>query len=407
MSLPMRTPRGFTLLELTVTLAVSSFALALVLMTFQSQQRAFEAIEVGRAGQEIARDATLTLERTLRRAGFGIDPRVAFDMRTFKCASVPCRDKTDGSDELVFVARTARYRIDPTGGTCTDANGCPQGQAWRASSVTATSLVLKGRAGDRFRRGQLLQLLCPGSTINTMATVSVTTGALAADGLIAVNLTTAVAGDPYQSNVFTDACYSSGAVTVFAVDRFRYYVDASYGVPYLMLDTGVDQSANNVIGAEDLIPIARGVEDLQVAYVLNDSPNFTAPDNGTDWVVGNTSGTVEEPDPTIANPPDYQTIDEDARRYTRHPANIRAVRVSLGVRSLRPDPGPPSGWAGDTFGPVDTTGAATARENRNAYTEYAPDADSARTGVQPRLRRYQARTTVSVRNLGSRALFLF
>jgi hypothetical protein len=95
---------------------------------------------------------------------------------------------------------------------------------------------------------------------------------------------------------------------------------------------------------------------------------------------------VEEPDPT-ASAPGYTTASTGAPRFTTHPANVRAVRVSLVSRSPHADPGPGPGWQGDVL-PL--------FENR-----------SANAGASGRVRRVATRTTVQVRNLGSRALFLF
>src|SRR5262249_11969881 len=75
----------------------------------------------------------------------------------------------------------------------------------------------------------------------------------------------------------------------------------------------------------------------QIAYELRPSTTgIAAPDNGSDWIVGNTPGTLEEPDPTAVAPV-QTTAEADPARFTLHPANIRAVRIQLTVRSLRQD----------------------------------------------------------------------
>lgn len=382
---PLKRARGFTLAELAVVMAVTVVAMALVLGTFQAQQRSFEAVEVGRAAQAAARDATLELERTLRLAGFGIDPRFAFDFAHYACDAPPCRDAVDAPDELVFMARDPGYRLDPP--------NAPTGNAWGVMAVSSGAVVLNGRAGTFFREGQVLQLLCDGAADAVMVTVAATTAPLEADGVIIVSIDSEVAGDPYNGSPTTLACLSAGSAVAFKVNRYRYYVDNTLPVPWLMLDQGLFDAD----GEPERLPIAPGVEDLQVAYLFGRSPNFTPPDSDESGLAGDEPGVQEEPDPAL-NPPLYQTINEDPLRFTLHPANIRAVRVSVVVRSLRPDPGPGPGWAGDDFPLL---------ENRNSFTEYAADTRPDLTGVQHRLRRQAATTIVHTRNLASKALFLF
>lgn len=381
----LRRARGFSLAELTVVLAITGIAMAIVLGTFQAQQRSFEAIEVGRAAQDASRDATLEIERTLRLAGFGIDPRFAFDFAHYACPDVPCRDAIDAPDELVFMARDPGYRLDPP--------NPPAGNAWALTAVASNVVILSARAGDVFREGQVLQLMCDGASDGVMVTVAATTAALTAPSLVNVTIDAAVADDPYNGDPATLSCLSAGNALAFKVNRYRYFVDASLPVPWLMLDQGLLDAS----GAPELLPIASGVEDLQVAYLFGRSPNFNPPDGDQSGLTGDQPGIVEEPDPTLTAPA-YQTINEDPLRFNLHPANIRAVRVNLVVRSQRPDPGPVPGWAGDDFPLL---------ENRDAFVEYAPDTRPDISGVQHRLRRHAARTIVQTRNMGSKALFLF
>ena len=106
------------------------------------------------------------------------------------------------------------------------------------------------------------------------------------------------------------------------------------------LDRGLDYNKNGVtperLGAgtpdtDDEIPIARGVEGLQIAYLLRPSATLAAPDNGGDWVIGDTPGVLEEPDPTLPAPV-QTTPDTDPVRFNMHPANLRGVRESSRVR---------------------------------------------------------------------------
>lgn len=380
--------RGFTLAELLIAMAVAGLALALVMTTFQSQQRSFQSLETGRVARDATRDATMELQRTLRMAGFGIDPKYVFDFSHYACATQPCRDFVGQPDEIVFHARDANYSIDPD-------TLATKGNAWTLLAVSSSALFFTARKGDHFRKGQVLQLMCSGADSAHMVTVSSNNAPLTADGTTFVTLAPSVAGDPYKSNISTVSCLFGGGAIAYKVNRYRYYVDDTnvVPVPYLMLDEGFSDATGN----PEVVPIARGIEDLQVSYVLAPSPNHSAPDSDTNWVIGDAAGVQEEPDPAALGP-EYDTISDDSLRHTLHPANIRAVRIGLSIRSHRPDPGPPEGWAGEPL---------TFLGNRSSFTEYAPDTLPTVTGIQHRLRRFSSRTLVQTRNLGSKTLFLF
>jgi hypothetical protein len=173
-----------------------------------------------------------------------------------------------------------------------------------------------------------------------------------------------------------------------------------------MLDRGLDYNGNgttaegvtatNPTGGDsaDLIPIAHGVEDFQVAYLLRPSQTGGpgAPDNGGDWIIGDTAGVVEEPDP-FATAPLQNTADTDASRFTMHPANIRGVRIRITVRSLLRDLSAGPSFAGDPATPP----SATALENRNVFTSV----------VLGGFRRYFQSVAVATPNLNSKDPFIF
>ena len=207
------------------------------------------------------------------------------------------------------------------------------------------------------------------------------------------------AGNAYRENAWSlpgaDPCYTSATPqpNIFLVDRYRYAVQTFNGIPWLMLDTGIDLNGNGILpdnggDLNDLIPIAKGVEDMQVAYAYAPGTlyGFAATDSNTNWIVGDAAGVVEEPDPTLAAP-QYTTPSTDATRFNLHPANIRGVRVTLSLRSLQTDQSRAAAWAGDPL---------VLSENRNAQL--------ASFG---RLRRFSAATSVTVRDLDSRNSFIF
>lgn len=412
-----RRPGGFTLAELLVTVAVTAMAIAGVLAVFTSQHRAYEGMEVSRAAQEGARDALAHLERSLRRAGFGVEPRHAFDFRYYRPEAKSgvggrqiYRDRVDAPDVLSFVSRDPTYRIDQNGENgCTDAGGCPRGNAWRVTDIVGLTsntpiVTLEARGPLKLFKGQIIQFVCPSGERSTMGTVSVSASTTAA-GLLAVTLqrNTTLPDDPYAQADLANGCYLRPGTFAFLIERSYYHVRhfphlGSTGEFHLMLDRGLDLNGDGTIDEKDELPVAAGVENMQVAYVMYRSPiaavvaapDPAASDSNRNWVVGDDrSALAEEPNLT-AQAPDYTATVLDARRLTLHPANVRAVRVSLTLRSSRPDPAPPAGWCGDDIPLFENFRLPSGHDPCEGLGRY---------------RRSTAQTTVQVRNLDSRSMF--
>lgn len=394
--------RGFTLAELLVSLAVVAVVMTLVLGFTLAQKGIVESGELERATTERSRDALFEIERNLRAAGFGVDPRFAFDFNSFRCTAddvvtgeggrPTCRDRRDTSDSLVFLSRDPSYRIDPQGtGGCGDANGCPQGRAWRLTGSGATTLSIEAREGDLFRRGQVLLAVCPKGFRWSMATVAETTQA-AADGPLDLTLYEADSAAPTLESDFTHGCYGTGA-TVFAVRRLLYAIRTYDGVPWLVRDEGLDFDGDDSDpwaeeDPDDVVPLVPNVEDLQVAYVLERRVGAVPPDSDGNFVVGDDAAEgrlSEEPDPN-ALAPLYNTGLDDPLRRNLHPANIRAVRVSLVVRTDRRKP--PQGGAPPAGDPMPQTENSTRTVDDDGYGRFVVSA------------------TVAVRNMTSRAMFV-
>lgn len=415
-----RGPTGFTLIEVMVGAVVALVVIGIVTSTFLSQQRAMQAMDLSREASNGARDAMLSMQETIGRAGYGVDPRFAFDFRNYSCpawsAASPCRDSVSGPDELVFIARDPGYHWAGTPSSiiqgCDPSAPCT-GHAWQLLGFDATHATVDARANDTFLKGQVLQFACAKGGSPTMGRVATTAKAVAA-GALQITLDTSVAGDPYRSNLGAghDGCFdgagaapagnASPGSSVFLVHRYRYHVAAVNGEPWLLLDRGLDYNQDGATaekvasGAPDLndeIPIARGVEDLQIAYVMKPSTTgIAAPDVGANWVIGDSEGTLEEADPT-AVAPQQSSSDVDPSRFTLHPANIRAVRIRITVRSIRQDVAQPAPWPGDPAAPAGSTGI----ENRNDFTAVSPG----------RYRRYFSSVVASTPNLGSKDPFIF
>ena len=410
--------RGFTIIEVLVGAAVALLVIGIVMGTFLTQQRSLQAMDLSREASNGARDAMFSLQQSIGRAGYGVDPTVAFDFQYYNCAAVPCRDSITAPDEMVFVERDPNYYWagSPTSivqGCTTDTSAPCSGHAWPITEFTdSTHIKINATAGDTFLLGQVVLMTCPKGSQPTMGTVGATAKA-SSTGSLAITLVTPVAGNPYKTNVVSGAATCFGAVygvsgaaagvSLFLVNRYRYFLTTVSGDPWLMLDRGLDYNQNGTTpenGADpaDYIPIARGAEDMQIAYLLRPPPSPwtgsgaapTAPDlpTGTgDWIFGNVAGTAEEPNPADTAPT-QSTLDNDPLRYNRNPANIRGVRVRLSIRSLQRDQTVPN-FAGDSY--------PASIENRNDFTAITLGG----------FRRYQNSISVATPNMNSKDPFIF
>ena len=399
-----RSMRGFSLVELVISMGIGAVVVAGATALMLSQQRNFQSSSSDRAIQETARIALGRMGEDLRQAGFGVDPALVFDFgemaavridRAAKGAAfaaataddncktkpVECRDSTTAADELSFLSRDPLFGPHPLLAPLT---------------AGASSLKMAGPVKATLLVGQILQVLCYTGTM-TWAYVQVS-GKPTVDGSGDVTVPISAGSTsvfPTQNGSLGETCFSSAtsrvggvldadsfvsAAKVFKVDRYRYYVtayDASGAQkapgtagtrPYLMLDQGLSDDTGRVLSV-----VAPDVEDLQLAYLF---PNAAA-----DQLVGATAGTALAAGATgidLAPPSPTPAFSDDPgapTRLTHHPGNIRGVRVSLVVRSPAAD----ARVAGD---PV------PAAANRAAL----PRTDG--------FRRLLVETTIAVRNLG-------
>jgi hypothetical protein len=322
-------------------------AIAMVLGVFISQTASFQSLDLVRQMNANGRDASLELGNSIKRAGYGIDPGVAFD---FSCAGQPpgtkCHDSYNATDDLRFYARNPNYVYTPQNAAlgCATAGGClglppgvgPGGTMWTIVGPPTAGLITATLGSlDVIQRGRTVLALCPDSSHPVYAVVQ---GRFQGPGNFGLTIvinssttSTSLVGDTAFSG-----CHTGGFLLL--VDQYHYFVttlNTLNNEPWLVLDTGIDFNNNGVLppgDAADLIPVARGVEDMQVAYMLGPIAG-TAPDSNHDWVVGNnqTVAVAEEPDPTQARPIN------GTLNGTMHPANIRGVRITFVVRSPIPD----------------------------------------------------------------------
>lgn len=371
-SSPLRRARGFTLVELLISLAIGAIVLAALFGVVQSQQTAYYQGHLQRAAQNSARSALTFVEQRLALAGYGLEPSLAFDFQYHAAAPCPplagtCpRDAVNGNDELVFHSRNSRYWLPE------DRSGLvePRGNAWRVISVGAGSVVLNARAGDVFERGRILQVVCKDGARYAYMTVSQNVSVPPPPAPDApgqpVPLLASVASNPFrqQDATLLEGCFSSGAARAFLVDRFRFHVrpvQAGGRVqPYLVLDKGLDRNGDGPDEAEETV-VAEGIESFQVGYVMTaTSPTFlargTVPGTAIAFAPGPAgnaagSGMTTLQFPGLVNPGQWVYEPTNWFRYavgpvpavanerlTDHQANIRAVRIAIVARGPDPEP---------------------------------------------------------------------
>jgi len=361
-------PRGFSLIELMVALAISLVVIAGGMGLMVSQVRTFQETAGDRHLQETARIALDHIGNNLRQAGFGVDLALAFDFGpmanvrmdrgpsgvTFATNSYPmgtggvcgptlCRDSTVASDEIVFFSRDPAFGPHPL---------------TVAANAGSTSLTIAGPLNVGLQQGQILQVVCyTGDMTWAYVQVAAPPGLPNADGSVTVPITGGGNNFPQQNNFLGDPCYgtvasmSGGAVVtatlttaaeVFKVDRYHYWIQnydpsgnlqpwgSATGRPYLMFDQGLYSGANLQTSV-----ISPDVEDLQFSFVF--------PYDAVTPLVGATPGTAITDDDfginlaPAAGCPAYSDPTTSPTRQNHDPGNIGAVQVSVVARTADQD----------------------------------------------------------------------
>jgi prepilin-type N-terminal cleavage/methylation domain-containing protein len=294
--------RGFTVLELLISLAIGLVAIGVAMsMLLQQNVTLQKASGAGNAmnQNQVSADA---ISAAIRLAGTGIDPWMAFDFDFYDCTlpgtalsmteSANCalhkRDAIDAPDELVVAYRDMSYSTnwtqpvnlpgDTRAGCTAGDTGFFVGKVWGVTAATSSSATLVLKPGDTIYRGQVLQLACADGVTYTYATVSSGKTTVPATGTscvsVTLNLYPAVANNPFhQPGYLSSSCFSTGNARAYAVKRQRFFIHRATGStivhPYLMLDQGLDLDDDGVLTDADLLPIASDIEDLQLAYALD------------------------------------------------------------------------------------------------------------------------------------------
>lgn len=325
-------PRGFTLLELLVGAVTTTIILAAVAVTFVGVQGSYQSESQIKAAVEGMRTGTAFIEQRLRLAGYGVDPRFAFD---FETALLPGTTKSNYeivlpdapsaiTDDLAF-----RYR-DP---------------AWLRRGRWDGGLQLSDDAefGMDFPPGQRFAISCVGGS--EVLVVKAGAGGVS-------RTETSSSGFSVDAKLSTTTTSSSclqregaGAPYVMLIHEVRVRITAIDGRPFLVAYPSIDE-----LDDSRAVPLVADVESFQVAYVKNrpspGSAHSTLPPvdiaSGApvaNWVLGDTGSVAADahPDAALLAAPRYETPYDDALRYNAHPANIRAVRVNIAVRSARRD----------------------------------------------------------------------
>ena len=306
-----RQSRGFTLIELMVSSSVTFITVLAVSAAFLGYTQSFYTQAGIRGGQASLRQTHLMVVRNLRMAGYGMEPALAFDFpKDWHRKSI---DSVNRSDELLFRMRNPAYNAVATKAT-----------------EAAITLNDKGTP-EALRKGQILQVMCPGAIAWTYARLSedVDKGAL----VLPLAPPRAESGKgvfPYLNEFSKSSCFnasgtsSAAVVNVFKIDVYDYKVRlidddgvaSTPSRPYLFRRHGLGEKDETSAYGE---PVAEDIEAMRVTFVR---------ENGAPFV----------PDAT-ATAPDYTTPAGDTLRQNNSPANIRAVVIGLVARSTTRDVG--------------------------------------------------------------------
>ena len=381
------TRRGFTLIEVLISVAILAFVVAGISTVLMQQSRATAQQTGQRDLEEAGRQALLELARAVRLSGYGIAPTAAYDFDRYACSTpgdpstcncigTTCfgRNRADGPDELVVAWRDPSFSRKAT---AISGGGSPY-------TVTLNAPLTRSIRADR-----IVQLLCQGAEPSTYMAVNTTTAANAGD----ISLRALQAADgwfPYTAP--SDACFASAAVLL--VERVRYHVaNDTDGVPALFRERGR--------GVDEVL--FRGIEDVQFIFNMSSPPpgspfgdagtiladgGTTLPDGGVlralppmdcgtptgrRWTYGDCLSDAGSP-PEDAGAPDWRNDQYDwPSRYNGHPANIRSVTITVVARARSQNPDDPSGDAVPAL--ANRAGRARDRYNRAVFslTEPAPN----------------------------------
>ncbi len=371
--------RGFTLIEALISAAIMSVILAGVGAVVVGTQTAVATQFESKSATEGTSVTMGYLDRTMRLAGYGIDPALAFN---FSVAGLPPATGLTAKDN--FSTHTNTDNLTPGFDTDDLAFRYRDPSYSRRAAVAGgggtVSLALTTALGQNLDDKQLMMVMCgsdPSSSIYGRVS--------GAAGPGSTSLTLTNAGDTEIANIpvaLPGCMLQSGPLAPFVmiVHEVRLRVvllgPAANRTPYLVAFRNF-RTVDPLNADARFDPIVPNVESFQVGYQMNTVPGgqvccneagfeaccaatgpgplgpcctkpmFVMSNNRNDGLLGDGLGWVsadgtaggpvvnDRPDPTLTAP-NYQNDAVSPPRFTTHPANIRAVRVSLVLRSARP-----------------------------------------------------------------------
>jgi type IV pilus assembly protein PilW len=350
----MKTPRfarGVTLVELLVSLVIMSVVMLAVMTVFIAVQRSYETMSRTRSAIEGSRAAVSYVERQVRMAGYGIDPRYAFDFTV--SGGLTSKDNMAVSGVL---PSTVPVTTDDLAYRYRDPNWLRRG----AMSGTTLNLInangLGATFGLKLQAGQRLMVMCPGG--NDWAVFQLNSGRDPTD--TSATVTHVSAPFPAPPSCLTQTTGSAIPYVALLQER-RIRIRNIGGRPFLVAYRQIRDATGAVVQPDaanlNYDPIAADVEDFQVAYVMNRPGDMAAgpgafrsaccagaavvdSTGNSNWILmDSTSGTEAVPDgnPTATTAPTVDLAYDSPRRYNNHSANIRQVRAAIVVRSQRQD----------------------------------------------------------------------
>ncbi|HEY0879892.1 MAG TPA: prepilin-type N-terminal cleavage/methylation domain-containing protein, partial [Archangium sp.] len=262
----MKTPRfarGVTLVELLVSLVIMSVVMLAVMTVFIAVQRSYETMSRTRSAIEGSRAAVSYVERQVRMAGYGIDPRYAFDFTV--SGGLTSKDNMAVSGVL---PSTVPVTTDDLAYRYRDPNWLRRG----AMSGTTLNLInangLGATFGLKLQAGQRLMVMCPGG--NDWAVFQLNSGRDPTD--TSATVTHVSAPFPAPTSCLTQTTGSAIPYVALLQER-RIRIRNIGGRPFLVAYRQIRDATGAVVQPDaanlNYDPIAADVEDFQVAYVMN------------------------------------------------------------------------------------------------------------------------------------------
>jgi prepilin-type N-terminal cleavage/methylation domain-containing protein len=239
--------RGFTLVELMISLLLFSFAVAGILSVAVTMTRSFREQRRVNAMEQSARGPMDFIVDVLRQSSPGVATGVIADADTCATGAISVTDSSTGPDVLDVVYAA--------GGTVTTAHN--------TSTITNSTTLIPIPAVHLTEYAAGDYVLITDSDKGTLVKLTGTTGGLQ------------MASSSCATNAY-GAGYASRAL-ILRAQRARFTIADLDGIPTLWMDP------DGALGAAEPEPVAEGVEDMQIALGVdtNDDKNITESADGT------------------------------------------------------------------------------------------------------------------------------